>query len=60
LVTDRPAIVGLGVSTPEHAAEACSFSDGVIVGSALLQAVYDGGIEAGVRLTKEMRQAIDG
>jgi tryptophan synthase alpha chain len=58
--TDRPAIVGLGVSTPEHAAEGCSFADGVIVGSALLQTVYEGGVEAGVRLIKEMRKAIDG
>jgi tryptophan synthase alpha chain len=58
--TDRPVLVGLGVSTPEHAAEACSFADGVIVGSALLQATYDGGIESGVRLIKEMREAIDG
>lgn len=59
-VTDRPALVGLGVSTPELAAEGASFSDGVIVGSALLKAVYDGGVEAGVRLIKEMRAALDG
>jgi tryptophan synthase alpha chain len=58
--TDRPALVGIGVSTPSHAAEVCSFADGAIVGSALLQAVYDGGVEAGVRLIKEMREAIDG
>src|SRR5581483_5113385 len=58
--TERPALVGLGVSTPAHAAEVCSFADGAIVGSALLQAVYDGGVEAGVRLIKEMREAIDG
>lgn len=58
--TDRPALVGLGVSTPEQAAEACAFADGVIVGSAVLKAVYDGGVEAGVRFVKEMREAIDG
>lgn len=58
--TDRPALIGLGISTPEQAAEGCNFADGVIVGSALLQAVYDGGVEAGVRLIKEMREAIDG
>ncbi len=58
--TDRPALVGLGVSSPEQAAEVCTFADGAIVGSALLQAVYDGGVEAGVRLIKEMREAIDG
>lgn len=59
-VTDRPALVGLGVSTPEHAAEACGFADGVVVGSAILKAVQDDGVEAGVRLVKEMREAIDG
>jgi tryptophan synthase alpha chain len=58
-VTDRPALIGLGVSTPDQAARAASFADGVIVGSALLKAVYDGGIESGVRLIKEMREAID-
>jgi tryptophan synthase alpha chain len=59
-VTDRPALVGLGVSTPDQAAGACAFADGVIVGSALIKAVMDDGVEAGVRLVKEMREAIDG
>ncbi|HYZ92600.1 MAG TPA: tryptophan synthase subunit alpha [Actinomycetota bacterium] len=59
-VTDRPALVGLGVSTPEHAAEACGFADGVAIGSAILKAVQEDGIEAAVRLVKEMREAIDG
>ncbi len=58
--TDRPALVGLGVSTPEQAAEACSFADGVIVGSAVIKAIQDEGIEAAIRLVKEMREAIDG
>lgn len=59
-VTDRPALVGLGVSTPEQAAEACSFADGVIVGSAVIKAIQDDGIEAAVGLVKEMRESIDG
>ncbi len=58
--TDRPALVGLGVSTAKHAAEAASFSDGVIVGSALIKAVMDDGVEAGVALVKQMREALDG
>lgn len=57
--TDLPALVGLGVSTPEQAAEVCSFADGVIVGSAILKAVLDDGVEAGVRLVKGMREALD-
>jgi tryptophan synthase alpha chain len=58
-VTDRPAIVGVGVSTPEQAAEACSFADGVIVGSALVAAAQDEGVDAAVALVKRMRAAID-
>lgn len=59
-VTERPALVGLGVSTPEQAAEACAFADGVIVGSAVLKAVLDDGIGAAVALVRAMREAIDG
>ncbi len=59
-VTDRPALVGVGVSTPEQAVEICSFADGVIVGSAVIRAVQDEGIEAAVSLVKSMREALDG
>lgn len=57
--TDRPALVGLGVSTPEQASAACAFSDGVIVGSAVLKAVFDGGVKAAVDLVAAMREAVD-
>jgi tryptophan synthase alpha chain len=59
-VTDRPALVGLGISTPDQAAEACEFSDGVIVGSAVLKAAQEDGVEAAIGLVKDMRGAIDG
>jgi tryptophan synthase alpha chain len=39
--TDLPVALGIGVSTPEHAAEVASFADGVIVGSALVKRVGD-------------------
>ena len=44
-MTDLPVCVGLGVSTPDQAAEVASFADGVIVGSALVRALSgaDGG-----------------
>ena len=35
-LTDLPLLVGVGIGTPEQAAEACGFADGVIVGSALM------------------------
>jgi tryptophan synthase alpha chain len=58
-VTDRPALIGLGVSTPEQAVDACRFADGVIVGSAVIKAIADDGVESAVSLVKLMREALD-
>lgn len=44
--TDKPVCVGIGVSTGEHAEEVAGFADGVIVGSAAVRAVRDGGADA--------------
>jgi len=41
-VTDRPVVMGVGVTTPEQAAEVADPADGVIVGSALMRRVLDG------------------
>jgi tryptophan synthase alpha chain len=41
-ITDKPVLIGVGVSTPEQAVEACAEADGVIVGSALMRLVLDG------------------
>ncbi|XAS78234.1 tryptophan synthase subunit alpha [Dermatophilaceae bacterium Sec6.4] len=40
-VTDLPICVGLGVSTPDQAAQVAQFADGVIVGSALVRQLLD-------------------
>lgn len=45
-ITDRPIAVGLGVSTPEQAAQIAQYADGVIVGSAFVRAVLDAPDEA--------------
>jgi tryptophan synthase alpha chain len=42
-VTDRPVLLGVGISTPEHAVEAAGFADGVVVGSALVRRLLEGG-----------------
>ncbi len=40
--TDVPVCVGVGVKTPAHAADVAAYADGVIVGSAVVQAVGAG------------------
>lgn len=40
--TDKPVLLGFGISTPAHAVEACAEADGVIVASALMRRLIDG------------------
>jgi len=42
-LTHAPLLVGVGIGTPAQAAEASGFADGVIVGSALMAALAEGG-----------------
>ena len=53
-VSDIPVGVGLGVRSREHAAQIGSYADGVIVGSALVSALSDGGLPALRALTEEL------
>jgi tryptophan synthase alpha chain len=41
--TDRPVLIGVGISTPEQAVDAAAAADGVIVGSALIARLLHGG-----------------
>lgn len=56
--TDLPVGVGLGVSTGAQAAEVAGFADAVIVGSALVTALQDGGTEAVGRLAGELAEGV--
>lgn len=58
--TDKPVLMGFGVSTPEQAAEVASTSDGVIVGTALVRRVLEGASpeEAGA-FVSGLRSALD-
>jgi tryptophan synthase alpha chain len=47
--TDRPVVLGLGVSTAEHAVEASQYADGVVIGSALMRRILDGATPDEVR-----------
>lgn len=40
-LTDIPVLVGVGISTPAQAAQACEVADGVIVGSALVRTLLE-------------------
>lgn len=55
-VTDKPVCVGIGVTTPDHAREVASFADGVIVGSAAVKALGEGGPAAVRDLTAALAE----
>ena len=56
--TDLPIAVGLGVSTPEQAKEIAKYADGVIVGSAFVNAIESGGPAAAEKLASELAGAL--
>ena len=58
--TDKPVLLGVGISTADQAVTATRAADGVIVGSALVRRVLAGGgpEEAG-RYVAELRTALD-
>jgi tryptophan synthase alpha chain len=59
-VTDKPVLIGVGISTPEQAAEACTVADGVVVGSALVRRVLEGASTAeAAELVAAFRNALE-
>lgn len=59
-VTDKPVLVGVGVGSPSQAVEVSEVSDGVVVGSVIVQRMLDGGGPEGVgQLVSEFRSALD-
>src|SRR5439155_10451846 len=54
-ITDIPLLVGVGIGTPEQAAEACVFADGVIVGSALMSRLVAGDKDGAISLARAFR-----
>lgn len=45
-VTDKNLAVGFGISTPAHVAQVTALADGVVVGSAILNAIDSAGPDA--------------
>ena len=61
--TKLPISVGLGVSTPAQAADVAKYADGVIVGSAFINAVqsapdFQAGLKAVTKLASELKAGI--
>jgi tryptophan synthase alpha chain len=59
-MTDVPTYVGIGISNPQQARDAAEVSDGVIVGSALVRLILDGGDASAVEgFVSSFRAAMD-
>jgi len=59
-ITDKPVLIGVGVSNAAQAAELAAVADGVIVGSALVRRLLDGGgPEAAATFVAELRAGLD-
>lgn len=60
-VTDKPVLIGVGISTPDQARAACEHADGVVVGSALVRRLLEGGgPEEAASFVADLRRALDG
>lgn len=59
-LTDKPVLIGIGVSSPEQAVQACAEADGVIVGSALVRRLLEGaGPSGAAAFVAELRAGLD-
>jgi tryptophan synthase alpha chain len=59
-VTDTPVLLGVGISNAEQAVEASQFGDGVVIGSALVaRLLQGGGPDAAHAFVSEVRHALD-
>jgi tryptophan synthase alpha chain len=60
VLTDKPVLVGVGVSNAQQAREAVAVADGVIQGASVVRRLMDGGVDAVGAYVAEVRAAIDG
>lgn len=58
-ITDRPVLVGVGVSNADQAREACTVADGVVQGASVVRRMMEGGPDAVGAYVAEVRAAID-
>jgi tryptophan synthase alpha chain len=57
-ITDLPLCVGFGVSRPEHVRQLKGIADGVIVGSALVKKLEQGGPTALLDAVRELASGL--
>ena len=58
--TPLPVAIGFGIGTAEQAAAAARWADGVVVGSALVEALGNGGLASAEKLLRELATAVRG
>ncbi len=59
-IVSMPVAVGFGISTPAQAATVAAAADGVVVGSALIQALDADGIDGARAFVASLRSGMDG
>lgn len=59
-ITDKPVLIGVGVSDAEQARQACTVADGVVQGASVVRRLMEDGPDAVGRYVAEVRAAIDG
>ncbi len=57
--TQTPLMIGFGIGTPQAAANAAKFADGVIVGSAVVKRLQENKFDEAMDLIHSMRVALD-
>lgn len=57
--TEMPVLVGIGVSNAAQAVEATRSADGVVIGSAVVGALMQEGVDAAVSFVRRVRDALD-
>jgi len=58
-ISDRPVLVGVGVSNAEQARQACTVADGVVQGASVVRRLMEQGPDAVGAYVAEVRAAID-
>lgn len=58
-VTDRPVVVGVGVSNAQQAVEACRVADGVVQGASVVRRILEDGPDGAGSYVEEVRSALD-